>query len=35
MSTTDAKSYDDVTMVGLTAQKQEELLLKQNELTFI
>jgi|TARA_B110000503_G_scaffold22889_2_gene35643 general stress protein 26 len=35
MSTTDVESYDDVTMYGLTAQKQEELLLKQNELTFI
>lgn len=35
MSTSDIKNYDDVTMYGLTPQKQERLLLAQNELTFI
>jgi len=35
MSDKDVENYDDVTMYGLTAQKEEELLLKQNELTFI
>jgi hypothetical protein len=29
------KNYDDVTMYGLTPDKKEALLLKQNELTFI
>ena len=29
------ENYDDVTMYGLTHEKMEELLLKQNELTFI
>jgi hypothetical protein len=35
MSDNTVENYDDVTMYGLTPQKQEELLLKQNELTFI
>lgn len=35
MSDTDVKNYDDVTMYGLTDEKEEALLLKQNELTFI
>ena len=29
------ENYDDVTMYGLTRDREEELLLKQNELTFI
>ena len=29
------ENYDDVTMYGLSRDKEEELLLKQNELTFI
>jgi hypothetical protein len=35
MSDSDVENYDDVTMYGLTDEKQEALLLKQNELTFI
>jgi len=35
MSTENVENYDDVTMYGLTPQKQETLLLQQNELTFI
>ncbi len=35
MSTISVTNYDDVTMYGLTAEKQEKLLLAQNELTFI
>jgi hypothetical protein len=35
MSTENVENYDDVTMYGLTPQKQEALLLQQNELTFI
>jgi len=35
MSAKNVKNYDDVTLCGLTPQKQETLLLSQNELTFI
>jgi hypothetical protein len=35
MSATKVENYDDVTQYGLTPQKQEALLLAQNELTFI
>jgi hypothetical protein len=35
MSSENVENYDDVTMYGLTAEKQEHLLLTQNELTFI
>ena len=35
MSDDKVKDYDDVTMYGLTTEKMESLLLKQNELTFI
>jgi general stress protein 26 len=35
MSAKNVENYDDVTMYGLTPQKQEKLLLAQNELTFI
>lgn len=35
MNTRNVENYDDVTMYGLTAEKQEKLLLTQNELTFI
>ncbi|GMG88379.1 hypothetical protein [Biformimicrobium ophioploci] len=35
MSEDHVKNYDDVTMYGLTEEKEKELLLKQNELTFI
>ena len=35
MNTPDVKNYDDVTMYGLTPEKRENLLLTQNELTFI
>jgi hypothetical protein len=35
MSDQNVENYDDVTMYGLTNDKEEELLLKQNELTFI
>ena len=35
MSDKNVENYDDVTMYGLSAEKQEALLLKQNELTFI
>jgi hypothetical protein len=35
MGTKNVENYDDVTMYGLTAEKQEKLLLSQNELTFI
>ena len=35
MSPENVTDYDDVTMYGLTPQKQENLLLAQNELTFI
>lgn len=35
MSDKPVENYDDVTMYGLTSEKKEELLLKQNELTFI
>ncbi len=35
MSSANTENYDDVTMYGLTPEKKEELLLKQNELTFI
>ena len=35
MSDQNVENYDDVTMYGLTNYKEEELLLKQNELTFI
>ena len=35
MSSENVENYDDVTMYGLMAEKQEHLLLTQNELTFI
>lgn len=35
MSDQNVENYDDVTMYGLTPEKEEALLLKQNELTFI
>ena len=35
MGTENVENYDDVTMYGLTAKKQDKLLLSQNELTFI
>lgn len=35
MSDNKVENYDDVTIYGLSLEKQEELLLKQNELTFI
>jgi hypothetical protein len=35
MSATKVENYDDVTQYGLSPQKQEALLLAQNELTFI
>lgn len=35
MSDKPVENYDDVTMYGLTADKEETLLLKQDELTFI
>jgi hypothetical protein len=35
MSDNNVKNYDDVTMYGLTSEREEDLLLKQNELTFI
>ncbi|CAH0993070.1 hypothetical protein SIN8267_03209 [Sinobacterium norvegicum] len=35
MSSEKVENYDDVTMYGLTASKEELLLQKQNELTFI
>ena len=35
MSNDPVENYDDVTMYGLKPQKMEELLLTQNELTFI
>ena len=35
MRTANIENYDDVTLYGLTPQKQEKLLLTQNELTFI
>jgi len=35
MSDQPVKNYDDVTMYGLTAEREETLLLKQDELTFI
>ncbi|MFT4520134.1 MAG: hypothetical protein ACI9JM_002534 [Halioglobus sp.] len=35
MSDQNVENYDDVTMYGLTSEKQEKLLLAQNELTFI
>ena len=35
MSDQNVENYDDVTMYGLSNDKEEELLLKQNELTFI
>ena len=35
MSEEKVKDYDDVTMYGLTSDKQDELLTTQNELTFI
>jgi hypothetical protein len=35
MSNDDVENYDDVSMYGLTTDALEELLLKQNELTFI
>ncbi|MDG2047589.1 MAG: hypothetical protein P8J79_10275 [Halioglobus sp.] len=35
MTNDNVENYDDVTMYGLAAEKQEHLLLTQNELTFI
>jgi hypothetical protein len=35
MSDNNVENYDDVTMYGLTSEREEDLLLKQNELTFI
>ncbi|WP_346839457.1 hypothetical protein [Microbulbifer sp. SAOS-129_SWC] len=35
MSEDHVKNYDDVTMYGLTSDREEALLRKQNELTFI
>ena len=35
MSEEHVKNYDDVTMYGLTSDREESLLRKQNELTFI
>jgi hypothetical protein len=35
MSDQPVKNYDDVTMYGLTSKREEDLLLKQHELTFI
>ena len=35
MSDTPVKNYDDVTMYGLTSNREEALLRKQDELTFI
>ncbi len=35
MSNENVENYDDVTMYGLTPERLEDLLLKQNELTFI
>ena len=35
MSDEAVENYDDVTMYGLSNEKEQELLLKQNELTFI
>lgn len=35
MSDDNVDNYDDVTMYGLTSEKEQSLLLKQNELTFI
>ena len=35
MSNEQDHNYDDVTMYGLSPEKMEDLLLRQNELTFI